>query len=200
MKSIRRGLALSLAVISVLMLTACGRFDAGAYVKALMDNSFKNDPTGFVKEKIGTKEEAEKLYKEGIEEITGALIDNLDLSAGLEKRYYNLFSDMYKKVNYTVGEATRLDDGSYTVMLKYKQLKVMQPALEFAMEKAAAASVEETEEVYEILMDCLRDELSSPSYGEEQETKIRVEFKDELYTVNEEDLQNMESYLIDWGN
>lgn len=198
MKNVRRGILLVLSVVTLLMLTACGKFDAGAYVKALMDNSFKNDSSGFVKEGLGTKKEAEKLYKEGIEEITGALIENLDLSPGLEKKYYNMFTDMYKTTNYTVGEAIEQEDGSYTVALKYRQLQIMQPALTLAMDKAALSGVTETEEIYTLLLDCLKDELRNCSYGEEKEALIRVELQKDEYTVNEEDLQNIENYLIDW--
>lgn len=60
MKNVKR---IALALVCVLMvgiLGGCGsKFDAQAYLNALLDASYKNDSTAFVEMKIGTAEEAE---------------------------------------------------------------------------------------------------------------------------------------------
>ena len=50
--------------MAVVTLTGCASFDASAYLKAILDNSYKNDSTAFVEQKVGTKEEAAELYQQ----------------------------------------------------------------------------------------------------------------------------------------
>ena len=66
--------------MAVVTLTGCASFDASAYLKAILDNSYKNDSTAFVEQKVGTKEEAAELYQQGIDanmnQLTGYTMDD----------------------------------------------------------------------------------------------------------------------------
>ena len=66
---------LMLSVLTLGLFAGCGKgFDASAYVKALLDNSYKNDSTAFVEMKIGSAEEASSLDEEGLDaEMQGVL-------------------------------------------------------------------------------------------------------------------------------
>ena len=60
---------LPLLLAVTLLFGGCGKkFDPGNYVKALLDNSYKNDSTAFVEQEVGTKEQAEELLA-GLREI-----------------------------------------------------------------------------------------------------------------------------------
>ena len=53
-----------LALLLTALLTLCGcrqEFDASSYLKAILDNSYKHDPTAFLDQEIGTEEQAEEL-------------------------------------------------------------------------------------------------------------------------------------------
>lgn len=201
MKRMKKMLAVMLAVVAVLSLAGCGKFDASAYVKALMDNSFKNDSTEFVKQKIGTKEEADKLYEEGLDKEITAMTASVDLSDELEQKYRQAFADMFKAAKYTVGEATENKDGSYTVVLKYQKMNVLQPAITGAMEaianESSGISLESNEEIYGLILEHLQKAIENVTYEDEQEAEIKVEKKDNVYTVSAEDLQKIEAYLLD---
>ena len=54
MKKMRKIVILLAAVMAAVLLGGCGNFDASGYIKALLDNSYKNDSTAFVEEKVGT--------------------------------------------------------------------------------------------------------------------------------------------------
>ena len=41
--------------MAVVTLTGCASFDASAYLKAILDNSYKNDSTAFVEQKVGDR-------------------------------------------------------------------------------------------------------------------------------------------------
>ena len=68
MKKVMRKVALVLASVMMMgLLSGCGSFDASAYLAALLDNSYKNDSTAIVEQKIATAEEAAALYEEGLD-------------------------------------------------------------------------------------------------------------------------------------
>ena len=49
-----------LALLLTALLTLCGcrqEFDASSYLKAILDNSYKHDPTAFLDQEIGTEEQ-----------------------------------------------------------------------------------------------------------------------------------------------
>ena len=214
MKRMKQIAVLLAAVLVAGLFAGCGKsFDASAYIKALLDNSYKNDSSGIVAQKIGTKEEAEALYEAGLDaELAELVSDEVDMSEELQAEYRAVFADMFKKADYTVGEAEKQDDNSYEVKVTYKQMKVFEPAftsymdrLSNLMEEWMSLSEEEApseEEMYEtiftLLKDCMKEALEAPDYAEEAATTIRVELNsDNEYAPNEDDLYGLESLLFD---
>ena len=65
--------SISLAAICMLvisMLAGCGtKFDASKYVQAQLDNSFKNDSSLIVEQKIASAEEASDVYEQGVDTV-----------------------------------------------------------------------------------------------------------------------------------
>ena len=130
MKQMKKVALLLCAVFVIGMVAGCSSFDASAYLKAVLDNSYKNDPTGFVDQKIATKEEADKLYEDGLDQeldsfMTGA---NVKLSDDVKENFRGIFADLFKAADYKVGEAKKQSDGSYEVTVEYKTLKVFKNA------------------------------------------------------------------------
>ncbi len=210
MNRMKRIAVLLTAVLVTGLFAGCGRsFDASAYIKALMDNSYKNDSTGIVEQKIGTEEQAKELYEEGLDAEMQQLVANAVMSDELQTEYRNVFADMFKKANYTVGKSEK-NDKTYTVTVTYKQLKVFGPAFTSFQEKqttlmeewasmgASAPSQDEMfEAIYTALKDCMKEALEAPEYAEEATATVRVELVDKQYTPNTEDLYGLESLLFD---
>lgn len=201
------------AVLVTGLLAGCGSsFDASAYIKALMDNSYKNDSTGIVKQKIGTKEEAEALYESGLDAELEQLVEAANMSEELQEEYRAVFADMFKKADYTVGEAEKQEDNSYVVTVSYRQMKIFEPAFASYQEKLNTLSEEwlnmaedeapTEEEMYEtvftILKDCMKEALEDPDYADEASTTVHVELNsDNEYEPNEDELYGLESLLFD---
>lgn len=202
-----------LAVLTVLT-AGCGRqFDAGNYVKALLDNSYKNDSTAFVEQKVGTKEQAEELYEEGIQNEINSLLTNAVISDGLREEYSSVVKDIFKSVKYTVGESTKGDNGSYEVAVTYQKMNVFLPAMESYMADLTAYTEEMTvkaesgeeipsqdeisEQAYTYLKDALKNALSNATFEEEASITVHVELNGNIYSVNENDLKEMELALFD---
>ena len=213
MKRMKKVALLLAAVLAAAVLGGCGgSFDASAYVKALMDNSYKGDSTEFVEQKVGTKEQAEQLYEEGIDTEMSAITQSVQLSDELQSEFKDVLKDVFKNVKYTVGEATKKDD-SYEVEVKYQKMNVFAPAMESfnaaseayvteMTEKAAngedTPSEEEiNEQVYVMLEDAIKEAMGSVTYGDEESTIVHIELKDKTWTPNEDDLYNLELLLFD---
>ena len=213
MKRMKKVALLLAAVLAAAVLGGCGgSFDASAYVKALMDNSYKGDSTEFVEQKVGTKEQAEQLYEEGIDTEMSAITQSVQLSDELQSEFKDVLKDVFKNVKYTVGEATKKDD-SYEVEVKYQKMNVFAPAMESfnaaseayvteMTEKAAngedtPSGEEINEQVYVMLKDAIKEAMGSVTYGDEESTIVHIELKDKTWTPNEDDLYNLELLLFD---
>lgn len=213
MNRMKRIAVLLATVLIAGLFAGCGNsFDASAYIKALMDNSYKNDSTGIVKQRIGTKEEAEALYEAGLDAELAQLVEEADMSEELQAEYRAVFADMFKKADYTVGEAKKQEDKSYVVTVSYRQLKVFEPAYASYKEKLdilteewmslddeeALTEDEMYEAIFTVLKDCMKEAIEAPEYKEEASTTVRVELNsDNEYVPNEDDLYGLESLLFD---
>ena len=126
MKSkIMKRVGLILACICMIgSLNGCAKFDASAYVKAILDNSYLNDSTEFVEQKIGTAEEAAELYKQGIDAEMDAMLASVTLSDEVQEAYREFYENMFQKVKYTVGEATKIDKNTIAVTVTYENMNI----------------------------------------------------------------------------
>jgi hypothetical protein len=194
-------------VLTLGLLGGCGlSFDASAYIKALLDNSYKNDSAEFVSQKIGSKEQAAELYDEGIQTELDALLSGVTVSDELQEEYRQVLKDMFAAVKYTVGDAEKQDDGTYVVTVNYQKMNVFGPAMDTYLNTLTELSesidedIEEeelAELIYGVLKDAIKDALSDVTYEEEASTTIRVELNDNVYSPNETDIYNLETLFFD---
>ena len=202
-----------LAALAVLT-NGCGsQFDPCNYVKALLDNSYKNDSTAFVEQEVGTKEQAEELYEEGIQNEINSLLSGAAISDGLKEEFSSVIKDIFKSVKYTVGESTKGENGSYEVAVTYQKMNIFLPAMESYMADLTAYTEEMnqkaengeevpsqdeiTEQAYTYLKDALKNALGNVTYEEETSITMHVELSGNMYSVNENDLKDMELALFD---
>ncbi len=213
MKKVRKIMMLLAAMLVASVLVGCGSFDASGYIKALLDNSYKNDSAAFVEQKVGTKEQAENLYKQGIETALKSLTSQASLSDELQKEFEEVVKDVYKNVKYTVGESTKNDDGSYNVEVKYQKMNVFAPAMENyntayqayleemtkkAEEGGETPSEDEINEaVFAMLKDAIKESIGNAEFSDEETTSIQVQLVNKVYTPKEDDVYNLERALFD---
>ncbi len=206
---------LPLLAVMALIPAGCGKsFDASGYVKALLDNSYKNDSAEFVAQGIGTKEEAEQVYNDGIQKEIDSLLLQADISDELAEEFSSVIKDAYKNVKYTVGEAAKQDDGSFTVEVKYQKMNIFAPAMEIFTTKtteymdemtektangeAAPSEAEIMEQSFTIMKDAIKDSMADVTYGDEETITVHVELNDNTYSVNEDDVVSLEQALFDY--
>ena len=210
MKRRRKILCAFLCVLLVSLLGGCGTtFDASGYLKALLDNSYKNDSTAFVEMKIGSANEAAALYEQGIDAEVAAMGLSGDIGLTEEEMMLSreVFSKMLAGARYTVGDAVLQENKDYVVTVTYEQMNVYAPTMELYLEKMAELNTKwedqpptETERVKEILMTvitCMDEALALATYDEPATTTVRVELTNNVYYPNDEDLVKLEMVLFD---
>ncbi|MCM1185441.1 MAG: hypothetical protein NC251_00350 [Lachnoclostridium sp.] len=208
MKHVKKIALALVCVMLVGVLGGCGsKFDAAEYLKATLDNSYKNDSSGLVKLKLGTAEEASDIYEEGIDTEVNAFLEGLTVSDTLEEEFREVFKDMFSKVKYTVGKAEKKDNGSFAVTVTYEKMIIFEPMMEDYMQAvmnlqgdasvAALSQEEQMEKLMEAMKDSMKNAMGAVTYAEPAELTIRIELVDKLYTPNTSDLANLEKSLFD---
>lgn len=214
MKKMMKKLALIMSCVMMTgMLAGCAKFDASAYLAALLDNSYKNDSTALVELGIGTAEEAATIYEQGLDTEMQALTSSAGISAEQAEGLREVIADMLAGAKYTVGEAEAQDDGSYVVTVTYEQMNVFGPTIENYMAETEAIVAEWTEaymageevasedelmaEVIDLFGTVLADSVANATYEAPQTTTVRIEKVDNAYQPNTEDLTNLEYVLFD---
>lgn len=182
-------------------------FNASLYLKALLDNSYKNDSSLLVLTGIATAEEAAEIYEEGLDaEVAG--MESM-LSAEGKEEYKKLIADLLAGAKYTVGEAKKQADGSYVVTVAYEPMNVFEPAIEayigavyayvdmLAAGQKLPSDDEMTEWLAMTLKYCLEESLKSVTYGGPQTTTVRISVEDNEWTPSTYDVMHLEEVLFD---
>lgn len=215
MKKLVRKIALVLSCIMMIgLLGGCGeKFDASAYLQALLDNSYKNDSTAVVEMEIATAEEAAALYEEGLQTELDTMLTTAGITEDQIPGIRDIIANMLAGAKYTVGEAVEQEDGSFVVTVTYETMNVFGPTTEKYLAdveamvtewteamlagEEAASEEEMTAKVYEMFGTTLTEVLANPTYDEPQTTTVRIEIVDNMYQPNEDDLYNLEYLLYD---
>ncbi|MCM1040063.1 MAG: hypothetical protein NC314_06725 [Roseburia sp.] len=198
--------------MAVSVLGGCGNsFDAAEYLRAILDNSYKNDSSKFVSMKVGTEEEAKDLYEQGLKGEVDALV-TLSGTTATDAQYEELkstFVGIYEATKYTVDGAEKQDDGSYAVTITYEQINVLGPAMEAYAEEVdnmiadwdSTGEYPDTDEMAEqfmdVYIDCFADALANVTYDEAATATIKVELVDQVWTPNTTDVNNFQTSLFD---
>lgn len=187
---------------------------ASKYLKAYLDNSYKNDSSHLVSMKIATADEASEIYEEGLDDLVDEMLYGVyGLSDEEIGQWRQLFADILAGSEYTVGKSEEQDDGYYIVTVTCRKMKVYAPAMEVFMvltdEKnrewdAAYANGEEIPSDEEMMVwaamalkDCIADSLKNVTYGEEQTLTVKIRVEDSVCTPSMSDIGTLGKALFD---
>ncbi len=180
-----------------------------SYVAAILDNSYKNDATGFLALKLGTAEEAKKLFDEGIDaEVAGFLSTGASADETALKEWREIMEELFSLTKYEVSQVEAKGDETFDVTIKYSQYKIFESILPDynktireqaeSLLSSSASNEEYMSKVMSIYRDFFRKSFADPKYGEEKSITFNIAKNDEgLYQMSEETLQKLESCFID---
>lgn len=197
----------------VLLLSGCTKFDACAYMQAILDVSYKNETEEYMEITGVTHEEADEIFKNNLD-ATMHEFSSTELPEELEANYRLLFEDTVKQVKYTVGEAVEGENKNYTVEVAVEpillfdetyeefQNKTEEYASEISNNVMSGEELPSDDEIqnqvyqtyYEVLKTALNDGLT---YGEVENITVHMNrMEDGAYEIPEEDLRALDQAMI----
>lgn len=216
-KNLKKVLGILLTAIMTMSLIGCGqkKIDATGYVKAEMDLVTQHDVDQYVKEMGVTKDKAEEIYQESIDNlnISEQIFGDDDMPETLEEGYEKWFLDALSKTKYTVMEAEE-KDGNYVVKVEVEPFKVFEGVMEELTTQSTAymadlttkamngEEVPSTEQInidiFNMMLKILNEVLENPTYSEKVvvETKI-IKNSDGEYEIDEESFGKLGEKLFD---
>lgn len=195
--------------------TGCGKkFDAKAYMQEYLNASYKQQFTEFCKLSEQTEDEAKKVYEENIDKVTEEMmnVEGQEFSDELVEKYQNLVQTMFSSAKYNVVSAEEDKDGNFVAKVEVEPLLVLDDFEEKVTEASEEYLTDLTEKllageeqpdeatIYEDIMaivyDILNEKLSAPEYGEKETVEVQISKKDNVYTPEIEDLENLDKVVF----
>ena len=206
MKTLKKALVTGLvAVMMVVNLAGCGKFDAAAYVESCLDLLTKGETEQYMKMTGRSKEQAESDYESNIDAMMTEM-DQFNLSDELSNSYRQLFKDVYAKAKYTVKDAEKMDDkDGYYVTVEIEQMtglfngiqeELMTEFTEWANSFDADTYPTE-DEMYQMMYDLMSARLDSITYNDPQEVVVEVIGEDNVYSISDGSMTELDEALLD---
>lgn len=210
MKTLKKALVTGLvAVMMVVNLAGCGKFDAAAYVESCLDLLTKGETEQYMKMTGRSKEQAESDYESNIDAMMTEM-DQFNLSDELSNSYRQLFKDVYAKAKYTVKDAEKMDDkDGYYVTVEIEQMtglfngiqeELMTEFTEWANSFDADTYPTEDEmyeQMYQMMYDLMSARLDSITYNDPQEVVVEVIGEDNVYSISDGSMTELDESLLD---
>lgn len=210
MKTLKKALVTGLvAVMMVVNLSGCGKFDAAAYVESCLDLLTKGETEQYMKMTGRSKEQAESDYESNIDAMMTEM-DQFNLSDELSNSYRQLFKDVYAKAKYTVKDAEKMDDkDGYYVTVEIEQMtglfngiqeELMTEFTEWANSFDADTYPTEDEmyeQMYQMMYDLMSARLDSITYNDPQEVVVEVIGEDNVYSISDGSMTELDEALLD---
>ena len=210
MKTLKKALVTGLvAVMMVVNLAGCGKFDAAAYVESCLDLLTKGETEQYMKMTGRSKEQAESDYESNIDAMMTEM-DQFNLSDELSNSYRQLFKDVYAKAKYTVKDAEKMDDkDGYYVTVEIEQMtglfngiqeELMTEFTEWANSFDADTYPTEDEmyeQMYQMTYDLMSARVDSITYNDPQEVVVEVIGEDNVYSISDGSMTELDEALLD---
>ena len=189
------------------------RFIPEDYVQAVLDVSYKKQTEGYIEITGASAEEAEQIFEDNLD-LTMEQFESSPMPEELKPKYRELFAQLAGHVSYTVGEAVREEDGSFSVPVKVKPLTLFTDTYETFRQKAQEYADQITDsvmngeemptdeemqaQVYQIYYDVLSEGRHGGSMcGEAQDVTRHVSRNDSGdYEIDGDDMKELDSVLI----
>lgn len=207
-------ISILLIVVTVGMYLYVNRFDASEYVQAVLDVSYKNKTELYEEVADVSEKEAKAVFQENLD-ATMEGFETSDMPESLREQYRELFGEIAKNVNYTVGEAQKEKDGTYTVQVKVKPVTLFTDTYETFLTRAEEYAKEVTDrvtkgaqmptdeemqkEIYGIYYEVLKQQIEAGMlYGRAEDVTLHIEKeRGGSYEIRSDDMKKLDGLLIE---
>ena len=127
--------AIIVAATATMIYCYINRFDPQEYVQAFLDVSYKQKTESYIKQTGISEKEAKQVFEDNLAYTMEKFPEHV-MTDEMTEEYRELFADLAKKTSYTVGEATREENGTYQVVLTVKPITLLKDTYAEFQEKA----------------------------------------------------------------
>mgnify|MGYP001781137438 CR=1 FL=1 len=189
MKRMKRVLALGMAVLMCMGLTACGKdFDAAGYTKSVLDANYHAQYDKYAEYRGISESDAKKEVTEGMRTQIESAFTGMDVSDDL--------------ADFTVKDAKKQDDDSYVVTVVIKPSDVFRNSSNYVNDIATEYADQgkdptQTDVLMDILVESLNRAMEANSYGDETTLEVHVTAdKDGAYGIEESEMETLEATMF----
>lgn len=208
----KKKLFVFLMILTMGILSGCGMTaeEASDYVKASLDAAYKGEFDAFVEITDSTPEGAKAMYEENIiHTMEAAGFSDMDISDELTKQYRQLFLDISKVANYTVGDAKETENGEYEVEVKIYPLTLFAQVSEDEVTEAVIDRIDGMKKypsdnkivqiTFEELYDIYAEKMKEPEYSDEMVVQTVGVHKNEegMFYISEEDMLALDKAMFE---
>ena len=209
-----RGIFALVLILAMAVMTGCGGMstdEAKEYVQATLDANYKGEVDALVEQTDSTKEEAEKMYQQNIENGLQSMgLDELGFTEDQVQLFEQVAIDLMKQAKYSVGEVKESDD-SFEVFVKaepFTGFDNLVADMETTVMDKLTAVQEETPELLEdeaqvqelivqIVHELMAESVANPTYGEPVDVPVNiVKNSDGAYEIVQKDLEAIDAALF----
>lgn len=203
MEKMKRVLALGMAVLMCMGLTACGKdFDAAGYTKAALDANYHAQYDKYADYRGISKSDAEKEVTDGMKEQIASAFDGMDVTDAMMDKYIEVADKAYDLADFTVKEAKKQDDDSYVVTVAIKPSDVFSNSSNYVNDIAteyANQGLDPTQPdvLMDVLVESLNRAIKANTYGDETTLEVHVtQDKDGAYGIEDSQMQTLEETMF----
>lgn len=203
MKKMKRVLALGMAVLMCMGLTACGKdFDAAGYTKAVLDANYHAQYDKYADYRGISESDAEKEVTDGMKEQIKSAFEGMDVTDAMLDKYIEVADKAYDLADFTVKDAEKQKDDSYVVTVVIKPADVFANSSNYVNDIAteyANKNLDPTQPdvLMDILVESLNRAIKANSYGDETTLEVHVTAdKDGAYGIEDSEMETLESTMF----
>ena len=190
MKRMKRVLALGMAVLMCMGLTACGKdFDAAGYTKSVLDANYHAQYDKYAEYRGISESDAKKEVTEGMRTQIESAFSGMDVSDEMMDKYIEVADKAYDLADFTVKDAKKQDD-----VFSNSSNYVNDIATEYADQ---GKDPTQTDVLMDILVESLNRAIEANSYGDETTLEVHVTAdKDGAYGIEESEMETLEATMF----
>lgn len=203
MKKMKRVLALGMAVLMCMGLTACGKdFDAAGYTKAVLDANYHAQYDKYADYRGISESDAKKEVTDGMKEQITSAFEGMDVTDAMMDKYIEAADKAYDLADFTVKDAEKQKDDSYVVTVVIKPSDVFANSSNYVNDIAteyANKNLDPTQPdvLMDILVESLNRAIKANSYGDETTLEVHVTAdKDGAYGIEDSEMETLESTMF----
>lgn len=221
----KKAAAAATVVFCMGALAACSGSNEGKtysnYMQGLLDARYKAEYATYMKLSKATKKESQDMYEDVVDYLVEGMYEYYDIDTDcltdeLEDGYRDLAASLYKKADYTVNDAKKVD-GDYHVVVDIKPMDFFDISFDEAAEFAETYGSDISQEEYDAytdgewnkweigyaegMLELLSSYVDKVSYGDviSLDNKVTIKntgYKEKEYSFDDDDIWKIDDYVL----